>query len=112
MAQPSINFFFFPSRREGLPNALLEAASSSLPIVASKIGGNVDIIEDNYNGLLFESGNAKKLTKKIITLIKDKKLQKRLSKNARKTVEKKFSLDSVCNEYIKLYHLLINKRNF
>jgi glycosyltransferase involved in cell wall biosynthesis len=105
------DFFFFPSRREGLPNALLEAASSGLPIVASKIGGNVDIIEDNYNGLLFESENTKELTKKILKLIKNERLQEKFAKNARKTVEEKFSLDVVCDRYIKLYQSLINIRN-
>jgi glycosyltransferase involved in cell wall biosynthesis len=101
------DFFFFPSRREGLPNALLEAASTGLPIVASRIGGNVDIIKNGYNGLLFESENVEELAKKIIYLLNNKKLQQKFAKNARKTVIENFSLDVICDKYIKLYHSLI-----
>ena len=104
------DFFFFPTRREGLPNALLEAAASGLPIVASRIGGNVDIIENGYNGLLFESENVEELSEKIITLIENKEMQEKFSKNARNTVVNKFSLDIVTEKYVNLYQNLTGKK--
>lgn len=102
------DIFIFPSRREGLPNALLEAISSGLPTIASNIGGNIDIIKDNYNGLLFESENEKELAEKIVVLVKDKKMQRKFSKHARTTAVKNFSLDIVCEDYFKLYKSLVS----
>jgi len=100
------DFFFFPSRWEGLPNALLEAAACGLPIIASNIGGNVDIIKDSYNGLLFESENSKELAEKIIYLIKNKNLQQELGDNARKTVIKNFSFEFITKKYLEIYSSL------
>ena len=55
------DYFVFPSYREGFPNVLLEAASMQLPIICSRIAGNVDIVQDGKTGLIFESQNKESL---------------------------------------------------
>ena len=63
--------FVFPSYREGLPVALMEAMVAGVPIVASRIRGNVDLIEDGVNGFLCDPQDADGFADKIRTLLED-----------------------------------------
>ena len=58
--------FIFPSHREGFPNVLLQAGAMQLPIICSRIPGNVDIVTDKKTGLIFDCGNQKQLLQKIL----------------------------------------------
>jgi len=60
------DYFVFPSYREGFPNVLLEAAAMELPIICSRITGNVDIVTHNETGLIFESENEADLKEKLV----------------------------------------------
>ncbi|MBK8611231.1 MAG: glycosyltransferase family 4 protein [Chitinophagaceae bacterium] len=51
------HIFVFPSHREGFPNVLLQAGAMGLPVICSRIAGNIDIVTDNETGLIFEAGN-------------------------------------------------------
>lgn len=100
------DFFFFPSRKEGLSNSLLEAASSGLGIVASDLPGNAEAI--GYGGgLLFTSGSTQDLTQKILQLLENGTLRAEMGKEARKTIVDKYSSDVVCESYLRLYGSLI-----
>ncbi len=100
------DIFIFPSRREGLPNALLEAMSVGLPVVASAIGGNVDVVTDGENGLLFSPGSVEELTKDLRRLINDNSLRERLGHRARETVLTRFDTTKVFPKLIELYRQL------
>lgn len=100
--------FAFPSHYEGLPTALLEAMACGLPIVTTSVSGCVDLIQDNYNGLLVPPKSPKKLSERIITLIKDDLLRERLGKNARKTVENNYTWDSIVDEIESVYKEVLN----
>ena len=67
----SADVFVLPSTMEGHSVALLEAMASGLPIVASDIEGNRESLEDGINGLLFQSGNEKDLSEKLVTVLND-----------------------------------------
>lgn len=100
--------FVIPSLQEGMPNALLEAMACGLPVIASRIGGIVDVVKDGENGILFKPGNISDLASAINNLLKDVELRKRLGAKAHKTITEKFSIDIVANEYIKLYKNLLS----
>jgi len=102
------DIFVLPSRREGMPNALLEAMSCALPVIATKIGGVMDLIFHNENGILCPVNDPETLSEKILALKKYPEFAQQIGRNARKTVEKGFSLDKVCGDYLKLY-LDLNK---
>ena len=69
----SSDLFVLPSRWEGLPVCLLEAAFSNLPIVASNACGNREIVTDGKNGLLFENGNPESLRRTLESAIDPKR---------------------------------------
>lgn len=74
--------FIFPSLYEGFPNALCEAMSIGLPVIASNVTGNKDIIDDGENGLLFTAQDVDALLNCMIRL-QEKDLREYLAKNAK-----------------------------
>lgn len=84
------NVFVFPSYREGLPGSLLQAAAMELPILASDIVGNKEIIE-NVGGLLFKKGDVKTLKKVMLLLIDDIDLRIMLCKEVREKAKNLYS---------------------
>ncbi len=88
-----------PSLSEGFPNALLEGMASGLPIIATKVGGNSEIIREGGNGFLVEPKNSKALEKVILKIYKNKNLQREISKNNLKEV-KKYSWEKIAKKLI------------
>lgn len=77
---------------ESFGRTLVEAMSFEKPVIASRVGAHLEIIQDKYNGLLFSAGDAQELCDKIQLLLNDKDLMKRLSINAAKTAKEKFDI--------------------
>lgn len=103
------DFFIFPSKREGLSNSLLEAMSSQLPIIASMIGGNVDLIENKKEGMLFDYGDKKQLLSCINFLLGNPSFARKIGYNARKKVIKGYSFRIVADKYSNLYNKIAHK---
>lgn len=97
------DIFVFPSRKEGFPNVLLEAMATALPVVATAIGGTVDIVHHMENGILIKEHCVKSLTEAIKFLINDLTFAQKLGEQARKDVEKNFSIEQIADKYIKEY---------
>ena len=76
------DLFVFTSLYEGFPNALCEAMSGGLPVIASNCSGNVDVVQDGINGRLFPIGNLGALVILMNELIKDSDQRQKLVKNA------------------------------
>lgn len=88
------DLFAFPSFREGLSLALMEAMASGLPCVVSKIRGNIDLIEEGKNGYLVSSSNINTFAEKIKNLIDNDSLRQKISKNNTEDV-KHYSLQEI-----------------
>ena len=87
----------------------VEAQSMEKPIIASNIGGSNETIIDNITGFLFEKGNAKSLSKKIIEAIKlDKSTLKSMGIEGRKNIIKKFNVEKMCFSTYSEYKKLLN----
>lgn len=80
----SAKIFVLPSKREAMPQALIEAMSREKIVVASNNKGALDLIKNGYNGYLFETGNVQDLVKKIKIALEGEHSQ--LRKNAKKSV--------------------------
>lgn len=64
--------FVFPSHREGFPNVLLQAGAMKLPIICSRIPGNIDIVENNETALIFDAGNESQIQSLILQALNQK----------------------------------------
>lgn len=84
------DIFLFPTLHENLSNALLEAMSHGIPVIATAVGGNVEVLESG-GGILVDPGDASSLASAIEKLLEDPDLRRRLGEDARKTVESRFS---------------------
>tara|TARA_B100000242_G_C43052762_1_gene491943 strand:+ start:213 stop:1346 length:1134 start_codon:yes stop_codon:yes gene_type:complete len=90
-----------PSYREGTSRVLLEAASLCRPIIASDVPGCREVIEDGYNGYLFEVRNPNELSSKIFKMISlSHDERKQMGLNGRKKMEREFDQNFVTNEYL------------
>jgi sugar transferase (PEP-CTERM/EpsH1 system associated) len=94
--------FVLPSIAEGVPITLLEAMSTALPVVCSRVGGIPEVVTED-SGILVQSGDSDSLTKAILKLLNNKELAKQYGENARKRVVESFSIMSMVNRYQTLY---------
>lgn len=95
--------FVLPSYDEGLPNALLEAMSCGLPVIATKVGGIPEAIEDRKSGILINSKDVESISKAIENILKDEESTKRMGINGKQIVEQKFSWVQNTEKMINIY---------
>ncbi|MBI5555276.1 MAG: glycosyltransferase family 4 protein [Elusimicrobia bacterium] len=103
------DLFVLPSLAEGLSNALLEAASCRLAIIATDIGGTNELIGNGRNGLLVTLGNSQILAERIVFLLTDEQERSRLGTAARQTVAANYSIGIIADKYLNLYKSLIER---
>jgi glycosyltransferase involved in cell wall biosynthesis len=101
------HIFVIPSLHDGLPNALLEACSCGLPIVAANVSGMADILTDGENALLCEPGDARSFSTAINKLLNSDALCEKLSHGA-KALASEMNTDKERQEWKKLYRKLLN----
>ncbi len=100
--------FVLPSTMEGMPSVALQAMASGLPIIASKVEGFEEILEENVNGNYFELKNEGALADCMINFIKNKEKIERMSKESiRKS--KDFSWEKIASDYLTLYEKSLSK---
>lgn len=97
------NLSVLPSEAEGLPNALLEAMAAGLPVVATRVGGTPEVIEDGVNGLLVAAQAPNALAGAILQILQDSKLATRLAQAGQKRMRAHFSFDRLMAELEQLY---------
>jgi len=97
------SLFVFPSLREGMPLAVLEAMSCGLPIIGSRIMSLKNLIIDGYNGLLVPPKSPISLANAIVMLMTDNLLRSRLSNNARDHVLKKYAYTQIIPRLLQVY---------
>lgn len=97
--------FVLPSYCEALPVGLLEAMAAGMPVVASRVGGIPDVIEDKVSGLLVDPGEPRALAQAIVAILSDDALRQRLREAAHREV-KRYSIEAVLGELEALYREL------
>ena len=98
------DIYITASRGEGMPLTVLEAMAASLPVVASSVVGNVDVVVHGKNGFLFNINKPNEASEYLWELINDNALYDSMSINAYKTIADKHSLDKMCAETASIYN--------
>lgn len=94
-----------PSYREGTPRTLLEAASSSKPIIATDVPGCHQVVVNQFNGLLCQIKNSEDLAQKMISMANfDDEVLKKFGENGRKKMEAEFDEKVVIDKYVRTIH--------
>jgi glycosyltransferase involved in cell wall biosynthesis len=99
-----------PSLNEALPNVLLESMAAAAPVVATRVGGTPEAIQDGVTGMLVPPGDSPALAKAIHQLLADPELAARLGQAGRQFVCRRFSMDAMVQATERLYHSLLEKR--
>lgn len=95
---------------EGLSLAVLEAMAAGLPIVATDISGNRDIIQDGQNGFLIPPANSAQLAKGVLRLLSNDELRMRMGAKA-KGVVKQYEWREIARQYLAVYHEARERNN-
>ncbi len=97
------NIFVLPSYYEGLSNTLLEAMACGVPVVASDVGGNKELVNTGSTGYLYPSNDSELLADNLLSLIGDIRKRRQFGKNARHDIEKNYSIQRMVNNYEETY---------
>ena len=100
------DLFVHPSREEGFSNAILEAMSAGLPVVACDVGGNPEAVVDEETGRLVPSRNAAAFASAVAELLADPEKRKAMGEAGRLRATERFSIDRMVGEMESLYESL------
>ncbi|MEJ2247473.1 MAG: glycosyltransferase family 4 protein [Acidobacteriota bacterium] len=87
------DLFVLPSLSEGLSSAIMEAMASSLPVIASKVGGIPELVQNGDNGLLVHPADPESLAQAIVQLVENPETLRQMGIRGRERMEEKFTLD-------------------
>lgn len=99
----TFDVFALPSLGEGISNTVLEAMATGLPVVATRIGGNPELVEEDVTGLLVPVGDEGALATALRRYIEDAALVRRHGASARKRAEERFSMAAMVDGYLGVY---------
>jgi glycosyltransferase involved in cell wall biosynthesis len=100
---PGFDVFVLSSTTEGYSISLVEASASGLPIVATKVGGNQEIVRSGVNGILATAGDADSLAGAVLQLARDAEMRRALGKAGRAWAEANATLEVMAQRYQALY---------
>jgi sugar transferase (PEP-CTERM/EpsH1 system associated) len=106
----ALDVFVLPSLNEGISNTILEAMACGLPVLATAVGGNVELVEDGMMGHLFAPGDVPALADHMASYVSDDDLRRTHGARARVRAEAQFGLDRMVDDYVAVYDAVIGKR--
>ena len=99
----SIDVFVLSSLNEGISNTLLEAQASGLPVIATRVGGNVELVEDGVNGTLVAPSDVEKMAQALLGYIDADERIREQGRQARLRVAEAFSIAAMATAYAEVY---------
>jgi sugar transferase (PEP-CTERM/EpsH1 system associated) len=98
-----LNCFVLPSLGEGISNTILEAMATGLPVVATRVGGNTELVEAGRTGLLVPAADVQAMAQALVEMASDPQAAVRMGQAGREQVERRFSLQAMVGAYQGLY---------
>jgi sugar transferase (PEP-CTERM/EpsH1 system associated) len=108
----SMDIFVLPSISEGSSNTIIEAMASGLPVVATNVGGNPELVEVERTGMLVPSRDPEAMADAIRTYIPDSARRRAHGRAGWRLATAKFSLDTMIGRYMDLYEAALARRQF
>jgi len=105
---PHLDLFAQSSFTEGLPNVVLEAFATGVPVVATAVGGTPEVVREGINGYLVPVGDASALTWRIQELLLDDERCRSMGRNGQEQVERDFSFEAQVRQYQSMFWELTN----
>lgn len=102
-----LDCFVLPSLAEGISNTILEAMACGLPVIATEVGGNGELVQIGDTGELVAAADPEGLARQIVRLASNPELAKKMGQSGRRAVESRFSLDAMVGAYQALYDKLL-----
>lgn len=103
----SLDCFVLPSLAEGISNTILEAMASGLPVIATRVGGNVELVQEAHTGLLVPAADAEAMARALVGYAMDGDSARQAGRAGRAEVERRFSLEAMVGAYRGLYDRLL-----
>jgi sugar transferase (PEP-CTERM/EpsH1 system associated) len=107
----TMDIFVLPSLAEGISNTLLEAMATGLPVVATRVGGNPELIEHGSNGYLVPVSDVQALAQTLQALIESPAARLRMGENGLRKIRQGFDWDSTLDAYLSVYDELLGRVN-
>ena len=98
-----------PSRAEGLPNAVLEYMAAGLPTIVTRVGGNIELVEDGVTGLLLPPADSPALSAALLKLLRDPGLARQMAQTGHEFTIRNFSFERLVREVDALYTELLQR---
>jgi glycosyltransferase involved in cell wall biosynthesis len=102
------DIFVLPSRSEGFSNAIVEAMASSLPVVATRVGGNPEAVKDGITGIVVPPEDPAALADAVLQLLADPAQSRVMGEAGKRVAMQEFSADSVMNRVVDIYRRLLS----
>lgn len=103
----SCDIAILPSLAEGLPNAVLEYLAAGLPVIATGLGGNLEVVQDGVTGLLIPPNDSEALVRALGRLLEDPDFAATIARAGREHVQKEFSFERLVLDLDRLYSRLL-----
>ncbi len=99
----NMDLFVLPSLGEGISNTILEAMSCGLPVVATRVGGNPELVEDAHNGTLVPVSDPEALAQTLLHYFRNESVVEAQGKASRTRIESQFSMQAMAQGYLSVY---------
>ena len=103
----SFDLFVLPSLSEGISNTILEAMATGLPVIATRVGGNAELVVDGETGATVPSGDVSALAAAIGSYVANRDLLRAHGRAGRRRIEERFSIQSMVAAYDAVYDALL-----
>jgi glycosyltransferase involved in cell wall biosynthesis len=95
---------------ESMPNVILEAMAAGVPVVASRVGGNPEVVRDKVTGLLVKAGDEEELVEALATLVEQPQLRLEYGQRGKRLAEEEFQMERIARLYEELYKSLLEEK--
>jgi glycosyltransferase involved in cell wall biosynthesis len=103
---PWADVLAIPSYTEGLPNVALEAGAAGIPVVATAVGGNPEVVADGETGQLVPPGRPDLLADRLLSLLRNDDARRRMGDRAADRMRERFTFDAQASAYVQLFETL------